>query len=342
MPQPSNQRPELAASSATGGRYPRHSRKCLRAFSSTYASALRTSVGVRLTTWWKRVASTRPRRPNTRFTQRAKRAPQRHKSRCPLASPLAPTQAAPELRRSPDGTAAARPTDCGALHAVGQLLLVVRLHQKMRMVVLQRVVDNPEPGTLRPLAQRVPERPREAPPPERRHVLLDAQGDQHRAATRDRLPRPVRHPRLAHALAARAGTCAAAAGRPELERGLLGILATFPLHCGGHRWVLRAVPSLRPTTVHVNSIQGQIRSFLRRFREGRRRSVRRRNIAPFNRGCRHMPNERSAGFRPPTPVRRCLKRAMFRSGGTSIGGLSTPRPRRRSPQPVESRWARGG
>ena len=73
--QPSNQRPELAASSATGGRYPRRSRKCLRAFSSTYASALRTSVGVRLTTWWKRVASTRPRRPNTRFTQRAKRAP---------------------------------------------------------------------------------------------------------------------------------------------------------------------------------------------------------------------------------------------------------------------------
>ena len=32
------------------------------------------------------------------------------------------------------------------------------------MVVLQGVVDDAESGTLRPLAQRVPERPREAPP----------------------------------------------------------------------------------------------------------------------------------------------------------------------------------
>ena len=102
----------------------------------------------------------------------------------------------------------------------------------MRMVVLQRVVDNPEPGTLRRPAQRVPERPREAPPPERRHVLPDAQGDQHRAAARDRLPGPVRHPRLPRALAARAGPDAAAAGGPELERGLPGILATFLFTAG--------------------------------------------------------------------------------------------------------------
>ena len=42
-------------------------------------------------------------------------------------------------------------------------------------------------------------------------------------------------------------------------------------------------------------------------------------------------------------TRRQMKRAMFRSNGTSARcGLSTPRPRRRFPQPVESRWARGG
>ena len=48
-------------------------------------------------------------------------------------------------------------------------------------------------------------------------------------------PAPVRNARLPDPPPARAGTGAAAAGRPERERGLPGILATLPLHCGCHR-----------------------------------------------------------------------------------------------------------
>ena len=46
---------------------------CARSAARTPAPG--TSVGVRFTTWWKRSFSTAPRRPNTRFTHRAKRAP---------------------------------------------------------------------------------------------------------------------------------------------------------------------------------------------------------------------------------------------------------------------------
>lgn len=48
--------------------------KWRRAFSRTYAIALRTSRGVLKTCMWQRSASTRPARWNTRFTARAKRA----------------------------------------------------------------------------------------------------------------------------------------------------------------------------------------------------------------------------------------------------------------------------
>ena len=47
---------------------------CLRALSSTYASASRTSRGVRSTRTWQRSARTGPRRKKTRFTARANRA----------------------------------------------------------------------------------------------------------------------------------------------------------------------------------------------------------------------------------------------------------------------------
>ena len=75
----------------------------------------------------------------------------------------------------------------------------------------------------------------------------------------------------------------------------------------------------------------QSRSFLRRFREGRGRSAGRRNIAPFNRGCRQVAERAKGRLRVDRPDPRTLKGAMFRSGGTGASGLSTPRPRRRSP-----------
>jgi hypothetical protein len=69
--QPSNQRPEEAASTRTVGSAPWRSLQCLRTFSSTGANALRTSRGVRSARKWYRSASTGPRRPKARWTARA-------------------------------------------------------------------------------------------------------------------------------------------------------------------------------------------------------------------------------------------------------------------------------
>jgi len=73
---PSNHRPDDAASTRDRGsmRNPSFA-ACRRALSRTYAIAFLTSRGVRSTCRWKRSASTAPRRPKTRFTARASRAP---------------------------------------------------------------------------------------------------------------------------------------------------------------------------------------------------------------------------------------------------------------------------
>ena len=146
-----------------------------------------------------------------------------------------------------------------ALHAVGEARLVVRLHQEVGVVVLHGVVRDPEPGPRRRTAQRLPERPHEARPAQRRHVVEHAQRDQHGAFAGDRLPGAVRNPRPPHPPPSGPGAGAAAARRAELERGLPGILATLPLHCGCHRWVLRMGESLRRNTVHVNSVRANRR-----------------------------------------------------------------------------------
>ena len=124
---------------------------------------------------------------------------------------------------------AARETRRQALHAVRQTLRSRRLDQEVRMVVLNRVVHHPEPGTLRPIAQRLPEGAHEARPAQRRHVVEDAQRDQHRAARRDGAAAAVRDPRAADARPTGSGPCAAAAGRPELDAGLPRLAPTAGL-----------------------------------------------------------------------------------------------------------------
>ena len=210
------------------------------------------------------------------------------------------------------------------------------------MVVLHRVVDHPEPRPLRPPAQRLPERPHEARPAQRRHVVRHPQRDQHRAVARDRLAAPVRHPGPARPRPPRPGPSAAAAGRPERERGLPGILPASPLHCGGHRRLGTASGSkVTPGYCICQQYFGGNRTFLG-IADGLRRPARQRNIAPFNRDPRRFPERgkaRPAGCpcRPPGlrearwpagPGARTRRhdlrtiRAMFGSGGTSAGGLS--------------------
>lgn len=66
--QPVNHRPDEPGSGpATPDELtPKRGWECLRVLSSTYASALRASRGVRTTRWWKRSARTRPLPPKTR------------------------------------------------------------------------------------------------------------------------------------------------------------------------------------------------------------------------------------------------------------------------------------
>ena len=163
------------------------------------------------------------------------------------------------------------------------------------------------------------------------------------AVFRYRLPGPVRHARLAHALAARAGTCAAA--------GRWGGTRTWSAWDPGDvSSSLRGSPvgtasgsKSTPDYCTCQQYWWQSRSFLRRFREGRRRSVRRRNIAPLNGGCRQVA-ERGEGSAPGRPSRS----ADFETGDVQIGrhqhrwlihALST------ADVPLSQssrRWARGG
>ena len=185
------------------------------------------------------------------------------------------------------------------------------------MVVLDGVVDNTEPGPYGGLAQRLPERPHEASPAQHRHVVEHAQGDQHRAAPGDGLPGPVRHAGFPDPPPARAGARAAATGRPELEGGLPRILATFPLHCGGHRRVLLNSEQSTPyycICQQQDSILGQ--------------PSRQMKGAMFSQGAAFSAEVRMAHLPP--------------DQGDSGRAFSTLHPRRRSPSSQKARWAKGG
>ena len=211
-----------------------------------------------------------------------------------------------------DPVHAARETRRQAFHAVRQAFDARRLHEEVRMVVLDRVVDHPEPGTRRALAQRVPEGAHEAPAAQRRHVVEDAQRDEHRAASRDGAAAAVRDPRAADARPSRARPCAAAAGRPELEAGLarpaapsgltrsplaLGSGTTFPLHEASPLWSCIQRRDYSKNTVYVNSITAE--------RRPSTRPPANRNIALFNLGARTArptgPNRRRICAGQPRP-----------------------------------------
>ena len=143
------------------------------------------------------------------------------------------------------------------------------LDQEVRVVVLHRVVRNPEAGTVPARAQRLPEGAHEAPPAQRRHVVEHAQRDQHRAAPGDGAAAAVRHPRAARARTSGAGPGSATAGGLEIEAGLPGSAAssdlprlplsgvrgtTFHLHEASPWWVLHSGSRLLKNTVYVNSI----------------------------------------------------------------------------------------
>ena len=117
------------------------------------------------------------------------------------------------------------------------------------MVFLDGIVDNPEPGPFGGLAQRLPERPHEASPTQRRHVVEHAHGDQHRAAVRDGLPGAVRHAEPAGPPPAGAGACAAAAGRTNSKVVCLGSWRRFLFTAGVTGGVPLNVDSLRLDTV---------------------------------------------------------------------------------------------
>ena len=123
-----------------------------------------------------------------------------------------------------------------ALHAVRQTLPAARLHEEVRVVILDRVVHHLEPGPPGRIAQRVAEgahySAHEARAAQRRHAVADAQRDQDRAVLRNTLPGSVGNARPVLARAPSARALGAAAGRLEPQGGLFGILATVALHCG--------------------------------------------------------------------------------------------------------------
>ena len=136
------------------------------------------------------------------------------------------------------------------------------------MVVLNRVVRHPEPRAVPARAQRLPEGAHEAPPAQRRHVVENAQRDQHHAAPGNGAAAAVRHPRAAGPRPSCSRPRAAAARGPELEAGLPGLAAapgllrpalacvsrtTFPLHEASPWWSCIRGTAYR-TTVYVNSI----------------------------------------------------------------------------------------
>ena len=93
-----------------------------------------------------------------------------------------------------------------------------------------------------------------------------------------------------------------------------------------------ADPPGNGTSPHSTGVRGVLPN-------GRKRRLRPARADPPDFGRRDGPPDPEAVHGGTT---RRTNRAMFGSGAPGAGGLSTPRPRGRSPRQNESRWARGG
>ncbi len=173
------------------------------------------------------------------------------------ARPFHPSNHSPELAPS-STTGGTRRRRREALHTVRQAHLALRLHQELRVVVLDRVVHHPEPWPLRTLTQRLAERSHEPPAAQRRHIVQHAHGDQHRAMPRHPTPVAVRNPRMTRTRPTRTGARATTATGAKLDTGLARLPATFRCHERGFPGGLRSGESLSRITVRVNSTRAHV------------------------------------------------------------------------------------
>ena len=125
---------------------------------------------------------------------------------------------------------------------------------------------HPEPRPLGGPAQRLPERPHEARPAQRRHAVEHAQGHQERTAAGNVLPRPVRNPRLPDPWAAAPGRAPPRPDGPNSNVVWRGSWRRFLFTAGVAGRVLRVSDSLRLDTVYVNSIGAVRRSYVGRMK----------------------------------------------------------------------------